>query len=199
MCVDTTVVETNMHYPTDSSLLGDGARVLTRTMKKVEKQAGKLRRKVRDRTRSVSKRVMAIATASRHKGTEGEEKRKREYSQLLRLSRQILNDTKRVMAEMEQMPAPRKKGLRSRCDGLSAMSARRRQVLKQTKARIFQGRTQLPGQIVSVFEPHTEIIRQGKASKPAEFGQLVQLQEAENQIITHYDVFGQGRVIANCY
>src|SRR5277367_3586722 len=53
--VDTTVVETNIHYPTDSSLLGDGARVLTRTMKRIEKQAGgKLRRKVRDRTRSVN-------------------------------------------------------------------------------------------------------------------------------------------------
>src|SRR5512143_4020318 len=37
MRVDTTVVETNVHYPTDSSLLGDGARVLTRTMKKVAK------------------------------------------------------------------------------------------------------------------------------------------------------------------
>ena len=50
---------------------------------------------------------------------------------------------------------------------------------------------QLPGKIVSLFEPHTEIIRKGKASKPTEFGKLVQLQEAENQIITHYDVFDQ--------
>jgi IS5 family transposase len=66
---DTTVVETNIHYPTDSSLLGDGARVLTRTMKKIEKKAGeKLKRKVRDRTRSVNRRVVAIATASRHRG-----------------------------------------------------------------------------------------------------------------------------------
>src|SRR6059036_167579 len=66
--VDTTVVETNIHYPTDSSLLGDGARVLTRSMKKIEKQAGgKLKRNVRDRTRSINKRVIAIATASRHK------------------------------------------------------------------------------------------------------------------------------------
>jgi IS5 family transposase len=71
MCVDTTVVETNIHYPTDSSLLGDGARVLTRCMKKIEKQAWKLKRKVRDRTRSVNKRVIAIATASRYKGEAG--------------------------------------------------------------------------------------------------------------------------------
>jgi hypothetical protein len=63
MGVDTTVVETNIHYPTDSSLLGDGAQVLTRTMKRMEKRAGKLKRKVRDRTRSVNKRVRAIAIA----------------------------------------------------------------------------------------------------------------------------------------
>jgi IS5 family transposase len=192
MRVDTTVVETNIHYPTDSSLLGDGARVLTRTMKKIEQQAGgKLKRKVRDRMRSVNRRTIAIATASRHRGPEGEEKRKKEYRELLRLSRQILNDTQRVMAEIEQMPARRKKGLRGLNDGLAAVSARMRQVLKQTKARIFEGLTQLPGKIVSIFEAHTEIIRKGKASKPTEFGKLVQLQEAENQIITHYDVFDQ--------
>jgi transposase, IS5 family len=192
MRVDTTVVETNIHYPTDSSLLGDGARVLTRTMKKIEQKAGgKLKRKVRDRMRSVNRRTIAIATAGRHRGPEGEEKRKKEYRELLRLSRQILNDTKRVMAEMDLMPARRKKGLRGLSDGLSAVSARMRQVLKQTKARIFEGLTQLPGKIVSIFEAHTEIIRKGKASKPTEFGKLVQLQEAENQIITHYDVFDQ--------
>ena len=63
------------------------------------------------------------------------------------------------------------------------------EVIKQTKARVFEGLTQLPGKIVSLFEPHTEIIRKGKASKPTEFGKLVQVQEAENQIITHYEVF----------
>jgi IS5 family transposase len=189
--VDTTVVETNIHYPTDSSMLDDGARVLTRTMKKVEKQVGKLKRKVRNRMRSVSKRVMAIATAGRHKGEEGERKRKREYRDLLRLSRQILNDTRRVMDEVEQMPARWKQGLRGLSDVLSTMSTRMRQVVKQTKARIFQGLTQLPGKLVSVFEPHSEIIRKGKASKPTEFGKMVQLVEAENQIITHYDVFDE--------
>ncbi len=69
-----------------------GARVLTRTMKKVEKQAGKLKRKVRDRTLSVNKRVFAIALSARHKGNEGEERRKKLYRQLLRLSRQIVNE-----------------------------------------------------------------------------------------------------------
>ncbi len=97
MGVDTTVVESNIHYPTDSGLLNDGTRVLTRTVKKVEQKAGGLKRKVRNRMRSVTKRVIAIGLALRHKGTEGELKRKREYRQLLRLTRQILNDSRRVL------------------------------------------------------------------------------------------------------
>lgn len=189
--VDTTVVETNIHYPTDSSLLGDGARVLTRTMKKIETQAGQLKRKVRNRTRSISKRVIAIATASRHQGPEGEAQRKKQYKELLRYSRQILNDTERVIAEVEEMSRKRKKGLRGLCEHLSEMAVRVRQVVKQAKARVFDGITQMPGKIVSLFEPHSEIIRKGKASKPTEFGKLVQVQETENQIITHYDVFDQ--------
>jgi transposase, IS5 family len=162
--------------------------VLTRTMKKIEQQAGKLKRKVRDRTRSVNKRVIAIATASRYKGEAGEQKRKKEYRSLLRLTRQILNDTKRVIKEIERR---RKPGLRALREGLATMAGRVRNVVKQTKARIFDGVTQLPGKIVSLFEPHSEIIRKGKASKPTEFGKLVQLAEAENQIVTHYDVFDQ--------
>ncbi len=189
--VDTTVVETNIHYPTDSSLLGDGARVLTRTMKKIETRAGQLKRKVRNRMRSISKRVVAIATASRHKGPEGEAKRKKQYRELLRYSRQILNDAKRVIAEVEEMSTKKKKRLGGLVEHLTEMAGRVRRVVKQTKTRVFDGITQLPGKIVSLFEPHSEIIRKGKASKPTEFGKLVQVQEAENQIITHYDVFDQ--------
>jgi len=191
MRVDTTVVETNIHYPTDSSLLGDGARVLTRTMKKVEKQAGRLKRRVRDRTRSVNKRAFVIALAARHKGSEGEERRKKQYRELLRLSRQIVNDTRRVLNEVEEFGARKKRRLRALTTVLSEMADRVHQVIRQTKMRIFEGITTLPGKIVSLFEPHTEIIRKGKASKPTEFGKLVQIQEAENQIITHYQVFDE--------
>src|SRR6202142_4102895 len=61
MRVDTTVVETNIHYPTDSSLLGDGVRVLTRAMKKVSQVAGQVGAVLRDRTRSIKSKVLAIA------------------------------------------------------------------------------------------------------------------------------------------
>src|ERR1700719_4507415 len=189
--VDTTVVETNIHYPTDSSLLGDGARVLTRTMKKVEKVAGGLKKRIRNRMRSVSKRVIAIATASRHKGPEGEKRRVERYRELVSLTRKIVHQAEGVLEEMRQISGRRQARLKRFREILETMAGRVRQVVRQTKARVFQGITQYPHKIVSFFEPHTEIIRKGKASKPNEFGKLVKVQEAENQIITHYDVFAE--------
>lgn len=189
--VDTTVVETNIHYPTDSNLLGDGARVLNRTMKRIEKRAGGLKKKIRDRMRAVKKRVVAIALAARQVGPEREERHRKQYAELLTVTGRILNQAKGVLGEVEQLPRPRRRRLQPLTERLATMANRVRQVVKQTRARIFEGITRFPGKLVSVFEPHTEIIRKGKLSKPTEFGKLVQVQEAENQIITEYRVFAQ--------
>ena len=198
MRVDTTVVETNVHYPTDSGLLNDGARVLTRTMKKIEQKAGRLKKKVRNRMRSVSKRVIAIGYAVRHKGPEGERKREREYRHLVRLTRQILNDSHRVLQEVAAMPSRRRNRVQSLGEQLQAMAEKVRRVVRQTKARIFEGVTQFPDKLLSVFEAHTELIRKGKASKPNEFGKLVQIQEAENQIMALVKkvVFSSGALVS---
>jgi DDE family transposase len=185
------VVETNIHYPTDSSLLGDGTRVLTRTMKKIEVKSGGLKRKVRDRMRSIRKRVVAIALSTRLLGEKGEERRKRQYRELLSLTRKVMNQAQRVLEEVDQVPRRRHTPLRGLTQTLKTMMGRVRQVVKQTKVRIFGGVTKSQEKVVSVFEAHTEIIRKGKASKPTEFGNLVKIQEAENQIVTHFEVFAQ--------
>ena len=189
--VDTTVVETNIHYPTDSSLLGDGTRVLTRTMKKIEQKAGGLKRKVRDRMRSVRKQVLAIALSTRYLGPEGEARRKKQYGELLSLTRKIVNQAQRILEEVKKVPRAGRVALGSLVETLATMTGRVQQVMKQTKLRIFAGVTKSQEKIVSMFEPHTEIIRKGKASKPTEFGKLVKIQEAENQIISHYEVFAE--------
>jgi IS5 family transposase len=191
MRVDTTVVETNIHYPTDSSLLGDGTRVLTRVMKKVEQAAGGLVAKVRDRMRTVRKKVVAIAIAARQKGAAGEEKRRRIYKGLLSVTRKIVNQAKRVIGEVDQMGRRKKKQLSGCRQQMATMVDRVNQVVKQTRARVFEGNTKFEEKLVSVFEPQTEIIRKGKASKPTEFGKLVKVQEAENQIITHFEVYDE--------
>jgi IS5 family transposase len=160
-------------------------------MKKVEKATGGLKKRIRDRMRSVNKKVMAIALAGRLKGPEGEERRVQRYRELVSLTRKIVQQAEGVLEEMRDLPSRRQGRLKPLREILEAMGERVQQVLRPTKARVLQGITQHPNKILSVFEPHTEIIRKGKASKPNEFGNLVKVQEAENQIITHYEVFAE--------
>src|SRR6267378_3614560 len=66
MCVDTTVVETNIHHPTDSTLLGDGVRVLIRSMKKITQIAGLVGTKLRDPSRRVGVAVINALDLGSH-------------------------------------------------------------------------------------------------------------------------------------
>jgi IS5 family transposase len=100
MRVDTTVVETNVHYPTDSSLLGDGVRVLTRTMKKITKIIGTAGAKLRDRSRSVKLRVLDINRAARSKATASQHKLTRAYRQLLNSTSRVVGQAKRFSTEV---------------------------------------------------------------------------------------------------
>jgi IS5 family transposase len=77
-----------------------------------------------------------------------------------------VNQAQRVLQEVKEAPRRRRTPLEGLAQSLRTMVGRVRQVVKQTRIRIFAGETKAPGKIVSVFEPHTEIIRKGKASKP---------------------------------
>src|SRR5947209_18107200 len=100
MRVDTTVVETDLHYPTDSTLLGDGVRVLTRIMKKVTAVAGKAGTQMRDRSRSAKWKVLAIARASRNKTEQGRQKMKNAYVKLLDITSRVAGQAKKFSQEI---------------------------------------------------------------------------------------------------
>jgi IS5 family transposase len=196
MRVDTTVVETNVHYPTDSSLLDDGNRVLTRLMKKVSALAGAVGAKLRDRSRSVKLRVLDIARAARSKVPQSQERMKEGYRKLLASVGRVVGQAKRFSKEIADgvkqsadiLQQAALEGLRREID---TMASRVQQVIKQTKARVFKGNTHAEGKLFSIFEPSTEIIRKGKAGKPNEFGKMVKIQEAEGQIVTDFEVYDQ--------
>lgn len=194
--LDTTVVETDIHYPTDSSLLGDGVRVLTRAMKRIAKIAGRAGTRLRDRTRTVGYRVLEIARASRSRVPQGQERLKTSYRKLLYHTARVVGQAKRFAADVAS-GRKRARGLleqvRLEADQayLERMIPLVRQVMHQARERIFKGNTHVPGKLVSLFEPHTEVIRKGKAAKPTEFGKMVKIQEAEAQIVTHYEVYGE--------
>ena len=194
--VDTTAVETNIHYPTDSSLLGDGVRVLTRVMQRVTELAGAAGTQFRDRSRSVKWRLLEIARASRSKSQQSQQRMKDRYGKLLEISG-------RVACQAEQFAREITSGLKRNADPLKqaalegmkkeleTMVERVQQVRRQARARVFHGNTHVAPKLVSVFETTTEIIRRGKAKQPTEFGKMIKVQEAEGQIIVDYQVFPQ--------
>jgi IS5 family transposase len=196
MRVDTTVVETNIHYPTDSSLLGDGVRVLTRTMQKIGSIAGEVGAKLRDRSRSVKFRMLEIARAARSKVPQSQEKLTKAYGALLDATSRVMGQAKCFSEEIAQgikrsANIPQQAALEALRKQIDTMLPAVRQVVQQTKARIFGGDTRTEGKILSLFEPSTEVIRKGKAGKPNEFGKMVKVQEAENQIVIDYEVYQQ--------
>jgi IS5 family transposase len=192
MRVDTTVVETDIHYPTDSTLLGDGVRVLTRIMKKVTAVAGKAGTQMRDRSRSAKLKVLAIARASRNKTEQGRQKMKNAYVKLLEITSRVAGQAKKFSSEIaEGVKQGNLSVMHKAKKQLDEMIPRVQQVLRQTRERVLRGNTQADGKLLSVFETHTEVIRKGKANKLNEFGKLILIQEAENQIITHYQVCEQ--------
>jgi IS5 family transposase len=184
--VDTTVVETNVHYPTDSALLSDGVRVLTRTLKRVKEEIGEGKVKVRDRSRAMARRVFELAQRSRKLVKDEAKARLQQlYGEILGITRAVVREAKAAVETVE-----------GRVSGVGATlvhEIRRtvdivNRVIGQTRARVFKGDTHYPGKLLSIFEPHTEAIRKGKAAKPTEFGKLVKIQEAEGQFITDYEV-----------
>ena len=194
--LDTTVVETDIHYPTDSSLLGDGVRVLTRAMKRIAKIAGRAGTRLRDRTRAVGYQVRQIARSSRSRVPQGQERLRACYRKLLyhtarvvgqakRFAEEVATGRKRARGRLEQI------GLEANRAYLERMIPLVRHVMHQARERLFKGNTHVPGKLVSLFEPHTEVIRKGKAAKPTEFGKMVKIQEAEAQIVTHYEVYAE--------
>jgi IS5 family transposase len=196
MRVDTTVVETNIHYPTDSTLLGDGVRVLTRTMKKITSIVGAVGTKLRDRSRSVKLRLFEIARIARAKGPLNRDRLQRRYRRLLDTTSRIVGQAKRFSREISEgikrssdvLQKIALEGLRKQLDRMVPLL---RKVMHQTRARIFRGDTHVEDKVLSVFEPSTEVIRKGKAGKPNEFGKMIKLQEAENQIIVDYEVYAR--------
>jgi IS5 family transposase len=188
--IDTTVVETNVHYPTDSTLMRDGIRVLTRTMQRARTALGDRAGQIRNRMRSVTRRVLIIGYEARSPKTR--DAMVKSYRTLMATTRAVLRDTATMIRRLGQRvrnARPQGQPMLQRAhDRLRDLRPLVQRVVDQTRARLLGGDTHVADKVLSVFEPHTETIRKGKIAKPNEFGKLVTIQESEHQIITAYDV-----------
>lgn len=188
--IDGTVVATNIHHPTDSTLLYDGVRVLSRMVakaKSVLQASPTLTRHVfRDRTRSAKRQMKRIMEAARQRGTEAADRMHTAYQRLLDISQATVRQAQRVGAVLQAHATQASQKLGGALDHFVPLV---QQVMVQTTRRVMQGEAvPAPEKLVSLFEPPTAIIRKGKPGKPTEFGRVLWLGEVEGGIISRYDV-----------
>jgi IS5 family transposase len=188
---DSTVVESNVHYPTDSSLLGDGIRVLSRSLQRIACECKNGALEVVDHGRAVKHRLLEISRAAKSLTEANQERMRDSYRKLVGLTRSVVRQASAVVQRWGKGRLKvRGKLLRveTQIGQLRHFLPLVEQVITQTKKRVWGGDSHVEGKVLSLFEPHTEVIRKGKAHKPNEFGRLVRIDEVENGIVSGYQV-----------
>jgi IS5 family transposase len=195
MRIDTTVVEAPIHYPTDSALCEDSVRVLRRTLTRLVDAGVKLSFKLRHVGRSVSRRMREIGQALRLRGEAAKEAIKKPYRRLLRITARLVRQAEAAIEQAAAQVGTIKRNARAQVeraiDFLRTMAPRARRVVQQTRARIVRGVTNSKTKLISIFEPHAQILRRGKLHRPTEFGQIVKVQEADGGIVTDIGVVAE--------
>jgi transposase, IS5 family len=189
--VDTTVVESNVHYPTDSSLLGDGVRVLSRSLGRIAAQCKQGTLEVVNHARAVKYRLLEISRAAKSLTQTNQERMKQSYEKLLVLTRAVVRQAGEVIGRWEKGRLPVRGSLLSveiQVGQIKHFLPLVKKVMEQTQARVFEANCHVVGKVLSLFEPHTEVIRKGKAHKPNEFGRLVRIEEVEHGLVSGYEV-----------
>jgi IS5 family transposase len=187
---DGTVVETNIHLPSDSSLLADSVRVLGRTLSRakqvLDEQAELSKTVFRNRIRSVRRLARQVGEAMRRGGERAKIEGKTAYRKLIRATEATLEQARQVLPVLQKQATDQAKKL---AQTLDTFIPRAQQVVTQTVRRVLQ-QEKVPAseKIVSIFEAHTDIIRRNKAHKPTEYGHKVWLDEVDGGIVTRWDV-----------
>lgn len=187
---DGTVVETNIHPPSDSSLLADSVRVLGRTLSRARQvlgeQAAVGQEVFRNRSRSVRRLARQAGEAMRRGAEQAKIEGKTAYRKLLRATQATIEQAQQVLPVLQKQAAHQAKKL---AETLEIFIPRAQQVVTQTIRRVLnQEKVPAGEKIVSIFESHTDIIRRNKAHKPTEYGHKVWLDEVDGGIVTRWDV-----------
>ena len=193
--VDTTAVETDIHFPTDSGLVGDGVRVVSRLLRRARAALGEaaegMKEAFRSRVRAVRKLSQQLHRIARRKNEQGRRALKAAYGRLVGIGKRTGAQGRRVLKALHARPDD--PGARRLAGQLAEVLPLLKRAVGQAERRVLKDDPVPSGEkLVSLFEPHTQVIPRFKAGKPAEFGRKVRLDEVEGGLITGYAVLPQG-------
>ncbi len=180
--LDTTVYETNIHYPTDSSLLWDSFRTLARLLQQIQQELPQLALNHRFHVKKVKKLAYFI---TRNGGSNNKSKRRKVKSTYRKLTERV-----NWIAEVsrEALVILHRAGYEAEL--LAHYIPIVETIISQAEQRVFQGvMVASDEKVYSLFEEHTELLKRGKAGKPIEFGHKVLIAQTGEKFIHHYQVF----------
>ncbi len=187
---DGTVVETHIHVPSDSRQLADSVRVLARTIGKARKVLQNVKDGVTDGvvdfTPTARRTARKIGEVLRKRTDEAKEAGKQQYQELLDMTEKTIQQAVQTSEQLEQEIGKTAQRLKRT---LATFIPLAEKVVDQTKRRVLKDE-QVPAQdkVLSIFEPHTDIICRGKESHPVEYGHKVWLNEVDGGIVTHFRI-----------
>ena len=178
---DTTAYESNIHYPTDSSLLWDSFRVLCRVLRSLQKACPELGLAHRYHDRKVKKLAFYIARNAKSRSKATQRQVKRAYHLLIERVAWIVGISNDVQNQLHLASLQEPE--------LALYTPVAGRIVDQAQRRIFDGEV-VPSneKVYSLFEEHTELLIRGKAGKPVEFGHKVLIAQTGEKFIAHYKV-----------
>jgi hypothetical protein len=193
---DTFVVETNIHYPTESSLIGDGLRKVVTLAAQLAREEGLPGwRQHEHLLHKVKKLVRDIGRASRVKNQAGQAHLQAGYRELLQVAGELLQRARQLAATVQ---SPEYLSVLDLAGGAGAKKLLHyvdltAKVCDTGRRRVLEGET-VPNEekIFSIFEPHTELIKRGKQPVPIQFGHNVLVIEDAAGFVVDYRVVDNG-------
>jgi transposase, IS5 family len=199
--LDSTCVQTTIHHPTDSGLLGDGVRVLSRLLRQakplVQTELASVRDAFRSRVRSTRRLLQQIHRVRRLQGEESAEQQRGLYQRLLVVTRQTVRQAQRVRQALAALEGPEERRVGSKLSRLARRLAAQldrflplvQRGMEQARRRVLEGQpVASTAKVLSLFEPQTRVVKRGKMGAAVEFGRQVMLDEVEGGLVTRFQV-----------
>ncbi len=188
--LDVTCVQTNIQHPTDSGLLVDSVRVLSRFVQRakglIAEQVSNVQQLCRSRLRTARRVAQTLHRQLRSKGEDKEAQQKALYQKLIQSAEQMVQQSRRVLAILDQQTESQAQRLREHVKPFLPLVER---VIAQTRRRVLEGKKVASAdKVLSLFEPHTRAIPRHKGGALVEFGRQVILDEVEGGIVTRYQI-----------
>lgn len=182
---DTTVVESDIHHPTDASLLQDGVKAVTRLVKKVRGFASHAAEGFKDKTHEIKENIFAIAKVLKRRTGETRKACDAITEKIVDISEEVCQQ---ALSVIEKIKDKGKGSVNQLKNTLQQSVDLTHQLIAQAK-QVVSGNRNIPDRIVSFFDPEARPIKKGKKSKPTEFGYKARIDETESGFVTGYDLY----------